>query len=226
MTGLEPLALVVTLAWGTLVGVDLASWPQLMLSRPIVAGGVTGLLLGDPAAGLAAGAVLELFALDVLPIGASRYPDFGAGSVGAAAVASGAALQARLGLAVTVGLVVALGARQGTEWVRRANANAARRAEERLAAGDAAEIERLQIGGLRRDATRALVVATTALGLALAARSVPPLAASPAQALALVAVAGGIAAAVHGTIRTASQGGRLGWVAAGLAIGALILVFR
>lgn len=226
MTGLEPVGLALVLAWGTLVGVDLASWPQLMLSRPIVAGGITGLLLGDPAAGLATGAVLELFALDVLPIGASRYPDFGAGSIGAAAVAAGAAPMTRLGPAIAVGLVVALGARQSTEWLRRANAGAARRAQDRLTAGDPEAIEALQLGGLLRDATRALAVSLVAVALALAVRSAPPLEAGLAQSLALVAVGGGMAAAVHGATRTASQGGRLGWVAAGLALGALVLVFR
>jgi len=226
VTGLEPVGLGLVLLWGTLVGVDLASWPQMMLARPLVAGAVTGLLVGDPAAGLLVGGVLELFALDVLPIGASRYPDFGAGSVGAVAVAAGAPLGGRLGLAVAVGLVAALAARHATEWVRRANADAARRAETALAAGDPAAVGRLQRSGLARDAARAAGVTGLAMGLALGVRSAPPLDPALAQALALIAVAGGVAAAIHGAIRTASQGGRLAWVAAGLAAGGLLLVWR
>src|SRR5262249_45599741 len=35
------------LAWGTAVGVDLVSWPQAMISRPLIAGAVTAAFLGD-----------------------------------------------------------------------------------------------------------------------------------------------------------------------------------
>jgi len=47
------------------VGLDLVSVPQAMLSRPLVAGTVAGWLAGDLEAGLAVGVLLELFALDV-----------------------------------------------------------------------------------------------------------------------------------------------------------------
>src|SRR5256886_1668927 len=42
----------VLLAWGTLVGLDLISVPQMMIARPIVAGPVAGAILGDVATGL------------------------------------------------------------------------------------------------------------------------------------------------------------------------------
>jgi mannose/fructose/N-acetylgalactosamine-specific phosphotransferase system component IIC len=51
------LALLPLLLWGTLVGLDLVSVPQMMIARPIVAGPVAGALLGDLATGLALGAV-------------------------------------------------------------------------------------------------------------------------------------------------------------------------
>src|SRR6266516_8090724 len=35
------------LVWGTLVGLDLVSVPQMMIARPIVAGPVAGAILGD-----------------------------------------------------------------------------------------------------------------------------------------------------------------------------------
>ena len=74
------------LAWGTVVAVDLVSVPQALLARPLVAATVAGAIVGDLNAGLAVGLLLELFALDVLPVGASRYPDYGPGTVGAVLV--------------------------------------------------------------------------------------------------------------------------------------------
>jgi PTS system mannose-specific IIC component len=71
------------LLWGTVVAVDLVTVPQGLLSRPLVAATVAGAMAGDTLAGLMVGTVLELYALEVLPIGASRYPDYGPASVAA-----------------------------------------------------------------------------------------------------------------------------------------------
>src|SRR5690606_31658627 len=71
--------------WGGAVGMDATSFPQVMVSRPIVAAPVTGLLLGRPLEGVAVGALLELFALVILPIGAARYPESGTAAVAATA---------------------------------------------------------------------------------------------------------------------------------------------
>ena len=59
-------------AWGTLSGMDLVTFPQGLFSRPLIACAGAGVILGDVSAGLVAGVLLELFALDVLPVGASR----------------------------------------------------------------------------------------------------------------------------------------------------------
>jgi PTS system mannose-specific IIC component len=106
VTGAESITILLLLAWGTVAGVDLVSLPQAMLSRPLVAAAVAGALLGDVGAGLRVGAVLELFALDVLPVGAVRYPDYGAAAVGATAVAAGSPWELGLGVAVGIGLLV------------------------------------------------------------------------------------------------------------------------
>src|SRR5687768_17356173 len=60
-----------------------------MISRPIVASTIAGAFIGEPERGLLIGVVLELIALDTLPFGASRYPEWGsAGVVGGALYAA------------------------------------------------------------------------------------------------------------------------------------------
>jgi PTS system mannose-specific IIC component len=93
---------------GGLLGLDTVSCVQAMVSRPIVAAPIAGYLLGDPMAGLSAGAVLELVSLNQLPIGASRGWDTAPASVAAAAVAAlspggAVALVVAVGLGVLVG---------------------------------------------------------------------------------------------------------------------------
>ncbi len=74
---------------GALLGLDVVSFPQAMVSRPIVAATLAGVFLGNPQAGLLVGVVLEMIALDTLPFGASRYPEWGsAGVVGGALFAA------------------------------------------------------------------------------------------------------------------------------------------
>jgi mannose/fructose/N-acetylgalactosamine-specific phosphotransferase system component IIC len=70
---------------GALLGLDVVSFPQAMISRPIVSATLAGAFIGHPSAGLLIGVVLEMIALDTLPFGASRYPEWGsAGVVGGA----------------------------------------------------------------------------------------------------------------------------------------------
>jgi len=77
---------------GGIVGLDGTSFPQIMISRPVVAGALMGWVLGVPAEGAALGAIFELFHLGILPIGASRYPEAGTAIVASvwAYAASGA----------------------------------------------------------------------------------------------------------------------------------------
>src|SRR4051812_47625043 len=73
---LIPLALL-----GGILGLDVVSFPQAMISRPLVAATLGGALIGQSASGLLVGAALELIALETLPFGASRYPEWGSASV-------------------------------------------------------------------------------------------------------------------------------------------------
>lgn len=72
-----------------IVGLDVVSFPQAMISRPIVAATLGGWFVGEPVAGMTCGAVLECLAIESLPVGASRYPEWGTSSVVAGAVAAG-----------------------------------------------------------------------------------------------------------------------------------------
>src|SRR3989449_7409346 len=70
----------VLLLWGTLVGLDLVSVPQMMIARPIVAGPIAGAMLGDLGAGLPMGVLLAPFQYDLIPLGAAPYPECGPAS--------------------------------------------------------------------------------------------------------------------------------------------------
>jgi mannose/fructose/N-acetylgalactosamine-specific phosphotransferase system component IIC len=148
-------------AAGVLVGLDLVSVPQAMTARPLVSGLIGGWLMGNPAVGLLVGAVLELFALETLPVGAARYPDWGP-----PAVAAGALVAERAWTPVAAGiwpalmaavLVAALAASLGgwsMHLLRHANGAAIRRDADRLARGDPKALIALQAGGFVRDSGR------------------------------------------------------------------------
>jgi mannose/fructose/N-acetylgalactosamine-specific phosphotransferase system component IIC len=93
---------------GGLLGLDGISCVQSMVARPIVAGPLAGLVIGDPVAGMWAGALLELVSLKQLPIGANRHWDTGPAAVAAAVAAStvspaGTALVVGVGFGALVG---------------------------------------------------------------------------------------------------------------------------
>jgi PTS system mannose-specific IIC component len=222
----DPFVLAALLAWGTLVGLDLVSVAQSMIARPVVAGAVAGMLLGDPAAGFRVGVLLELFALDVLPIGAARYPDYGPATVAAAAVAAGSPWELSLGLAGTVGLLVSVVGGWSLQQLRRRNAEAVQRHTAALAAGESAAIRRLQYGGIARDTLRSALLTAVGLLAAWAAARVLVLDRRTAIALTLVLVGAGLAAALGGALRGAGRSRRRRWLAAGLVLGFALAVLR
>lgn len=167
MTDLLPWQLACLLCWGTLAGVDLVTFPQALLSRPLVVGAGTGLLIGDPVTGLQVGLVLELFALDVLPVGASRYPDYGPGLVGAVVLASGGALHHNLGVATLFALGCAGLGGWSLLWLRQVNGRALERHAAGLAAGSAATIATVQYRGVASDVIRSALLTAANLGVAL-----------------------------------------------------------
>lgn len=92
---------------GGLLALDATTVGQFMISRPLVAGTLTGWWLGDPALGLELGAMLELFHLAGVPAGGSRVPETGPASVVAVAVALSAGGLGGLAWGLVAGLVVA-----------------------------------------------------------------------------------------------------------------------
>lgn len=226
MTELAPHAALLLVVWGTLVALDLVSVPQAMISRPLVVGAVAGWLAGDVEAGLRVGVLLELFALDVLPIGAVRYPDYGPATVVGTALAAGAPWELGLGLSAGVALVLAVVGGWSLLAVRRLNARAIQRRAAALAAGDSRAIRLLQYGGLFRDAARGALLTIAGLLVAWAVARWVTLDRQTAVGLTLIAIGSGLSAAAAGAVRSAGRGARLKWLAAGVGVGALLAVLR
>ncbi len=218
-------AVTALIAWGTLVGMDLVSFPQALLSRPLIAGAGAGLLLGNPEAGLRVGLLLELFALDVLPVGAARYPDYGAGTVGAVLLSLAGPWQQTLGLAALFALGFAVIGGASLRWLRQSNGRALQRQAAGLAAGDSATVARLQYRGLAGDFLRSALLAGTAIAAAQFAHEHLPLN-DRLNLVTAVAVGAGAAAAATGAIRSAGRGARLRWLAVGAGIGLIAAVSR
>ena len=217
-------SLIALLGWGTLVGVDLVSVPQMMIARPIVAGTVAGAILGDAETGLKLGVVFELLQYDILPVGAVRYPEYGPATVAAVATAHAAAGALGLGLGAVVGLITGLVGGVAIHLLRHVNSRIVHAASAALESGDPRALLRVHIGAMLRDLLRAALV--TGLGLALA-WMVPPLftgVLTPrgVTLLAVAAVAAALAAGAAGTLRLVGRGPNLAWFAAGLGGGVVV----
>src|SRR5512142_1049002 len=101
---------------GAVLGLDAVSFPQAMLSRPVVADAFSGLL---------AGAALEFVALETLPVGASRYPEWGSASVVGGALIGAYGEASPGALSVTLLAAIATGWIGGWTMVQLRGANAA-----------------------------------------------------------------------------------------------------
>ncbi len=152
---------------GAVCGLDVVSFPQAMISRPIVSATVGGGIVGNPVGGLLIGAVLELIALETLPFGSSRYPEWGsAGVVGGAIMgltvpdASGA-----LPIAVFCALVTAYVSGSSMVLHRRLIAHNAHRNKRALEAGSGRAVRSVQLQGLTMDLVRGGLVTLIAFGI-------------------------------------------------------------
>jgi PTS system mannose-specific IIC component len=159
-TDLVPIALL-----GGVLGMDVVTFPQAMISRPIVAATVAGAFVGNPEAGLMMGAMLELLALEMLPFGASRYPEWGSASVaGGALFASDIGSRpGALTVALVAALVTAMVSGASMVWLRRLNASLAAKCRDALAHGSSDAVIKLQLFGLTADLMRGLLVTLASL---------------------------------------------------------------
>src|SRR5687768_5480485 len=218
---LLPLALL-----GAILGLDVVSFPQAMISRPLVAATAAATLLGEPGRGLLIGATLEMFALETLPFGASRYPEWGS-----AAVVGGGLFAMHPDVspgALTVAVLISLLAAWIGGWsmvqVRKLNARLARARHEDVASGSKRVVEGLQVFGLTADLVRGGVLTVALLAIAIPAYgfalgqwdSDPRVSRAVVVGLAASVAAGAVWKVVH-----AAPGARwllLGGIAVGLAL--------
>jgi PTS system mannose-specific IIC component len=229
MTLLEILPFVVL---GGVLGLDVVSFPQAMLSRPIVAATVAGAFAGSAVLGLLLGAIVELFALEMLAVGASRYPEWGSASVvGGVLIGAGAAvhpLAPTLAASIVATLVVAWLGGWSMYGLRKLNGIVARRAIPALERGDGSAVARVQLLGLTSDFARAALL--TGLGVLVFLPLVPRVAQSEAVpdvvytvavwGLALAAAVSALWRIIRGTVAADW------WLIGGLAAGALIVGMR
>jgi len=150
---------------GAVTGLDMVSFPQMMLSRPLVSATLGGTFVGRPAAGLLIGAVLELIALETLPFGASRYAEWGTAGVVGGVVMAGqpAGAAGALPVAMFAALATAVFSSRSMVWVRTWNAHQARHLRTAIDAGSPAAVDNLQLRGLTMDLVRGFVVTFVAL---------------------------------------------------------------
>lgn len=150
---------------GGLLGLDVVTFPQAMVSRPLVAATITGALVGHGVSGLLVGAILELIALETLPFGASRYPEWGS-----AAVVGGALFSLHPSHPAGAATVAVFGA-LATAWIggwtmvklREQNARWARSRRAAIDSGSRDAVIGLQVLGLTADFIRGALLTSIAL---------------------------------------------------------------
>jgi mannose/fructose/N-acetylgalactosamine-specific phosphotransferase system component IIC len=213
---------------GAVLGLDVVSFPQAMVSRPIVASTLAGALGGSASDGLLAGVFLEMMALETLPVGASRYPEWGTASV-----VGGALYVSRKGDATSALLFAMLGA-MITAWVggwsmyalRRLNGRWTKRALPALEAGNASVVTWLQMRGIGADLLRGFVLTALALALLVPLTAIA-IANGSGDSATIRAVLVAVAASIAGSAAwKLSHGSRHGpwFFVGGLAIGCAMLL--
>jgi PTS system mannose-specific IIC component len=225
MRELLPIALL-----GGVLGLDLVTFPQMMISRPLVAATLAGAFVGDASRGILVGVTLELIALATLPFGASRYPEWSSAAVVGGAIAG--TLHTEHEGALTIGVLAAL----ATAWVggmtlvqlRNWNAWLARRRRPALDAGSRGTVIGLQLAGLTGDAVRAALLTAVAYALlfpvARATLGTWSFNESLSRAF-VVSIATAVAATAAWTIFHTARGARW-YFAGGLIVGLLLLLVR
>lgn len=145
-----------------LLGLDRTAVGQFMISRPIVAGPLTGLLLGDPLVGLQVGALVELLWIGRLPVGAAIPPDDTQVAVASTVLAVSAGsiyhVEGTVLILFCVLVVMPLGkiGQAFDRLARMANGDLHRRAQSALAQGQPDAVEQSHVRGVIHFAAAAL----------------------------------------------------------------------
>lgn len=208
---------------GAICGLDFVSFPQAMISRPIVAATAGGAIMGSAPEGLLIGVILELLALDTRPFGASRYPEWGTAGVtgGAVFAAVGGARPGSLAVAVFISLVTAMLSGSSMLALRKLIGARAAATRELIEAGSDRAVVGLQLFGLTADLARGFLLTLLAVGLALPlARGMVEIWGLPAtfSNAAVIGLAGAVAGGSLWKFFT--TGTRTGWIfLAGLVVG-------
>jgi PTS system mannose-specific IIC component len=155
-----PLALL-----GAVLGLDVVSFPQAMVSRPIVASTLAGAFIGQVGGGLLIGVVLELIALDTLPFGASRYPEWGSAGVvgGAIFAAQPPGLPGALSASLLASLLTASISSFSMVVLRRLIGAKLQRSRDEIEHGSRRALMSLHLSGMSLDLVRGAIV--TMLGM-------------------------------------------------------------
>ena len=152
---------------GAVLGLDTVSFPQAMLSRPLVAATLGGAMAGSALDGLIIGAALELIALETLPFGASRYPEWGSASVVGGALFASVPAQPAGSSALAIIAVLA------TAWIggwtmvklRQLNARWASHSQKALDAGARGAVIGLQLRCVTADLLRGFLLTVGAVAV-------------------------------------------------------------
>ena len=152
---------------GAVLGLDTVSFPQAMLSRPLVAATLGGAMAGSALDGLIIGAALELIALETLPFGASRYPEWGSASVVGGALFASVPAQHAGSSALAIIAVLA------TAWIggwtmvklRQLNARWASHSQKALDAGARGAVIGLQLRCVTADLLRGFLLTVGAVAV-------------------------------------------------------------
>jgi mannose/fructose/N-acetylgalactosamine-specific phosphotransferase system component IIC len=133
---------------GGLLALDGTSLGQFMISRPLVAGVLTGWVVGDPFMGLLIGGVLEVYFISIFPVGGAEFPEGGPPALVAVATGVSVTGPAGVALGMVLGLLLSRIGALSIRLLRKANG-------------------RLVPDPSRREVTRSRVVWSHMAGLAL-----------------------------------------------------------
>lgn len=214
---------------GAILGLDVVSFPQAQISRPIISATLGGAFMGNAGIGLVCGVLLELFAHETLPFGASRYPEWGSSSpIAGAAAAAGAAVGGvpmSLLFAVPFALLTASIGGWSMVKLRQLNARLARKRLDALARGSARTVAGLQVAGATADLARSGAISVIAALVALPTVrwiAVQPAPLAPYAMPMLAALGGAVAAGAAWKMFHSTSGTR--WFGiAGLVVGTVLV---